>query len=84
MEYFNIALKSELEKLNDSAYSEFERAYGSVLNKHAPIKVKMLKDNNTSFMTKKQSCTDLNLKIISKNTALMKTGAIIKPNEITV
>ena len=39
-EHFNIALKSELEKLNDSAYNEFETAFCSVLNRHAPIKVK--------------------------------------------
>ena len=32
----------------------------------------------------KQSCTDLNLKMASTNAALMKTGAFIKPNEITV
>ena len=27
LEYFNIALKSELEKLNDSTYNEFETAF---------------------------------------------------------
>ena len=71
LKHFNIPLKSELEKLNNSAYSEFETAFCSVLNKDAPIKVKMLRHNNNSFMTKiteKQSCTDLNL----------------KPNEITM
>ena len=52
MEHFNIALKSELEKLNDSAYNEFETAFCGVLNKHAPIKVKMLRHNSNSFMTK--------------------------------
>ena len=30
----------------------------------------------------KQSCTDLNLKISSTKAALMKIGAIIKPNKI--
>ena len=50
--HFNIALKSELEKLNDSAYNEFETAFCSVLNKHAPIKVKILRHNNNSFITK--------------------------------
>ena len=52
LEHFNIALKSELEKLNDSAYNEFDMAFCGVLNKHAPIKVKMLRHNNNSFMKK--------------------------------
>ena len=51
LKHFNIPLKSELEKLNNSAYSEFETAFCSVLNKDAPIKVKMLRHNNNSFMT---------------------------------
>ena len=52
LDYFNIALKSELEKLSDSAYNEFETAFCGVLNKHAPIKEKMLRHNHNSFMTK--------------------------------
>ena len=52
LEHFNIVLKSELEKLNDSAYNELETAFCNVLNKHAPIKVKMLRHNSNSFMTK--------------------------------
>ena len=51
-EHFNIALKSELEKLSDSAYNESETAFCSVLNRHAPIKMKMLRHNNNSFMAK--------------------------------
>ena len=49
LEHFNIVLKSELEKLNDSAYSEFETALCSVLNKHGPIKVKMLRHNTNEI-----------------------------------
>ena len=52
LEHFNIALISDLEKLNDSAYNKFETAFCSVLNKRAPIKVKMLRHNSNSFMTK--------------------------------
>ena len=52
LKHFNIALKSELGKLSNSAYNEFETAFCVVLNKHAPIKVKMLRHNNNSFMTK--------------------------------
>ena len=52
LEHFNIALKSELEKLNDSTYNECETAFCSVLNKHTPIKVKMLRHSNDLLMTK--------------------------------
>ena len=52
LKHFNITSKSQLEKLNDSAYNEFETAFCSVLNKHAPNKVKMLRHNNNCFMTK--------------------------------
>ena len=52
LEHFNIALKSELEKLSDSAYNECETTFCGVLNKHVPIKVKMLRHNNNSSMTK--------------------------------
>ena len=52
LKHFNIALKSELKKLNNSTYNEFETTFCSFLNKHAPIKVKMLKHNNNSFMSK--------------------------------
>ena len=40
LDYFNIALKSELEILSNSAYNEFETAFCGVLNKDAPIKRK--------------------------------------------
>ena len=52
LEHFNVSLKSELEKLSDSSYYEFETAFSDVLNKHTPLKVKMSKHNNNSFMTK--------------------------------
>ena len=52
LEHHNIALKSELKKLNVSAYNEFEMAFCNVLNKHALITVKMLSHNNNCFMTK--------------------------------
>ena len=44
LEHFNIALKSE-------GYNEFGMTFCSVLNKHAPIKVKILKHNNNPFLT---------------------------------
>ena len=71
LEHFNIALKSE-------EYNEFETTFCSVLNKHAPIKVRILRQNNNSFMTENLTCTDLNLKIVSTNTALMKTVSLLR------
>ena len=53
MEHFNIVLKNELEKLNDSTYNEFETGFCNVLNKQVPIKVKIMRHNNNSFMIKK-------------------------------
>ena len=42
--HFNIALKNE-------GYNDFETTFCIVLNKHAPIKVKILKHNNNPFLT---------------------------------
>ena len=53
LEHFNIVLKNELEKLNDSTYNEFETGFCNVLNKQVPIKVKIMRHNNNSFMIKK-------------------------------
>ena len=44
LKHFNIALKSE-------GYNEFGTTFCSVLNKHARIKVKILKHNNNPFLT---------------------------------
>ena len=52
LEDFDIVFKSKLEKLNDSTWNEFEMAFCSVLNKHAPIIVKMLRHNYNSLLTK--------------------------------
>ena len=46
------ALKSKLGKLSNSTYNEFEMAFCSVLSKHEPIKVVMLRHNSNSFMAK--------------------------------
>ena len=51
-ERFNTALKSELEKRKESACNEFETAFWNVLKINSSIKLKMLRCNNNSFMTK--------------------------------
>ena len=53
IKWVNIALKCKFKNLSGSTYNEFERAFYSVLNKHAPIKVNMLRHNTKSFMRKK-------------------------------
>ena len=48
---FKITLKIELEKVKRESYGEFEAVFLKELNKHAPLKKKFLRHNNT-FMTK--------------------------------
>ena len=62
-------------------------AFYSVLNKNRPIKVKMLRYNNNSFMKKKLRKAIMcrsKLKNCFSKCHTYETGAIIKPNEVTV
>ena len=63
-------------------------AFCSVLNKNTPIKVKMLRYNNNSFMKKKKLRKAIMRRSKLKNCFskyhTYETGAIIKPNEVTV
>ena len=45
-------MKIELEKVKSEKYGEFEAAFLKELNKHAPLKKKLLRHNNNPFMTK--------------------------------
>ena len=51
---FRIELDKELAKidLNNAELAEFHNEFLSVLNKHAPIKYKYIRANNSSYMTK--------------------------------
>ena len=49
--YFKNTLKIELEKVKSESYGEFEAVFLKELNKHAPLKKKFLRHNNT-FMTR--------------------------------
>ena len=51
LEHFKMGLKNELEKLNNSTHNVFKTVC-SVMNKDAPIKLKILRHNNNFFMTK--------------------------------
>ena len=42
-----------MEKVNDNSYKSFESIFLNALNIYAPLKTKMLRFNNSAFMTKK-------------------------------
>ena len=52
LENFHRILKDKLENLTNHSYAEFEKAFLKELNKHAPLKKKILRHNNNAFMTK--------------------------------
>ena len=52
LENFDRILKDKLEKLINHSYAEFEKVFLKELNKHAPLKKKVLRHNNNAFMTK--------------------------------
>ena len=45
-------ISDKLSRLESNSYSEFEKAFLTVLNKQAPLKTKILRHNNNPFMTK--------------------------------
>ena len=45
-------LSDKLSRLESKSYSEFEKAFLTVLNKQAPLKTKFLRHRNNPFMTK--------------------------------
>ena len=51
-EYFNNELNDLLKSEKDISYSLFENIFLQVLNAHAPVKKKIQRFNNNSFMTK--------------------------------
>ena len=52
LENFDRILKDKLEKLMNHSYAEFEKVFLKELNKHVPLKKKVLRHNNNTFMTK--------------------------------
>ena len=45
-------MKDKLENLTNHSYAEFEKVFLKELNKHAPLKKKILRHNNNAFTTK--------------------------------
>ena len=84
---FETELKLKLNSQKNLSYSTFQAVFLEILNKIAPVKVKVLRFNNNVFMTKslrKAIMLRSSSKIISPNKGLMKTGAIIRSQEISV
>ena len=84
---FETELKFKLNSQTNLSYSTFQAVFLEILNKIAPVKVKVLRFNNNVFMTKslrKAIMLRSSSKIISPNKGLMKTGAIIRSQEIFV
>ena len=48
----NVKLSDKLSRLESNSYSEFEKAFLTVLNKQAPLRTNFLRHNNNPFMTK--------------------------------
>ena len=84
---FETELKLKLNSQKNLSYSTFQAVFLEILNKIAPVKVKVLRFNNNVFMTKslrKAIMLRSSSKIISPNKGLMKTGAITRSQEIFV
>ena len=85
LENFNRILKDKLENLTNHPYAEFEKVFLKELNKHAPLKKKILRQNNNSFMTKelqKKLCCVQNSKIHLIKKEIISIGAIISVSVI--
>ena len=52
IDLFKIALQEELKHLENDAYSAFNSDFTNLLNGHAPLKTKILRYNNKTFITK--------------------------------
>ena len=52
IDLFKIALQEKLKHLENDAYSAFNSAFTNLLNEHAPLKTKILRYNNKTFISK--------------------------------
>ena len=52
IDLFKTALQEKLKHLENDVYSAFNSAFTNLLNEHAPLKTKILRHNNKTFITK--------------------------------
>ena len=86
-ECFNTALKTKLDGIDGPTYSPFYEAFCSVLNIHAPLKIKILRHNKSAFVTKglrKAIMKRSRLKNCSINKELTKTGSTTRCKRINL
>ena len=72
-----------MERLNGNSSERFESIFLNALNIYVPLKMKILRFNNSAFMTKKlrEVWKDQNEKITLIRIEIMKTGANMKTKE---
>ena len=79
-------MKDKLENLTNHSYAEFEKVFLKELNKHAPLKKKVLRHNNNAFMIKelnyRKLYCDQNSKINLIKKEILSAGAIISVSVI--
>ena len=83
-ECFNIALKTKLDCIKGPTYNEFDEELFSVLNIHAPVKVKMLRHNNSAFVTKDLSKAIMKRSRLKNLFNKQRTGSATRCNRIIV
>ena len=71
-------LISTVARLESNSYSEFEKAFLTVLNNQAPLKIKFLRHNSNPFKTKGLPKAIMER---STKTEITKTGIYIKTKE---
>ena len=83
---FETELKLKLNSQTNLSYSNFQAVFLEILNKIAPVKVKVLRFNNNAFMTKSlRKAIMLRSRLKNNfNKGLMKTGTIIRSKGIFV
>ena len=53
-----------MERVNDNSYKSFENIFLNVLHIYTPLKTKMLRSDNSAFMTKKLGKEIMKLKLL--------------------
>ena len=85
---FNDTLKSNVDNIKDSnTYGVFKESFLEILDKQAPLKMKILKHNSNSFISKelrKNIILQSNWKLVLTKTDLMTTGANTNGNATSV
>ena len=87
IEIFKETLSDKLSRLESNSYSEFEKAFLTVLNKQASLKTKFLRHSNNPFVTKglrKAIMKRSQLKNRYNKTIITKNGIYIKKKGIFV